>query len=123
VIFDTGAVIGFEKGKRNVAALIANAVLTGAPIHVPTVVVAEAWRGGARSARQALLLAGCRIEPLREGVARKAGEALAAVRGAKTIDAVVAASAHALGLPLVTADMDDMRPLAAHFGGLQLIAI
>jgi len=123
VIFDTGAIIGFERGKRNVAALVANAVLTGTPIHVPTVVVAEAWRGGARGARQALLLAGCRIEPLREDVARRAGEALAAVRGAKTVDAIVAASARALGLPLVTSDMEDMRPLAAHFGGLALIAI
>ena len=124
MIFDTGAVIGFEKGKRKVAALVANAVLTGAPkIYVPTVVVAEAWRGGARSARQALLLAGCRIEPLNEEVARRAGEALAAVRGATTVDAVVAACAHALGLPLVTSDMNHMRPLAAHFDGLALIAI
>jgi predicted nucleic acid-binding protein len=123
VIFDTGAVIGFEKGKRNVAALVANAVLTGATIHVPVVVVAEAWRGGARGAKQALLLAGCRIEPLHDAVARKAGEALATVRGATTIDAIVAACAHALRLPLVTADPDDMRPLAAHFSGLKLIVI
>lgn len=123
MIFDTGAIIGFERGKRSVAALVANAVLTGTPIHVPTVVVAEAWRGGARSARQALLLAGCRIEPLHDDVARKAGEALAAVRGATTVDAIVAASAYALGLPLVTSDMEDMRPLAAHFGGLALVRI
>jgi predicted nucleic acid-binding protein len=121
-MFDTGAVIGFEKGKRSVAALVAHAVLTGAPIHVPTVVVSEAWRGGTRSARQAMLLAGCRIEPLHEEVARRAGEAIAAVRGAKTIDAIVAASAHRLGLPLVTSDPEDMR-LAAHFEGLALIAI
>jgi predicted nucleic acid-binding protein len=123
VIFDTGAVIGFEKGKRNVAALVAHAVLTGSTIHVPTVVVAEAWRGGARGARQALLLAGCRIEPLHESVARKAGEALAAVHGATTIDAIVAACGHALGLPIVTSDVNDMRPLAGHFSGLKLIAI
>jgi predicted nucleic acid-binding protein len=123
VIFDTGAVIGYEKGKRSVAALVANALLTGSSIHVPTVVVAEAWRGGARSARQALLLTGCRIEPLHDPIARKAGEALAAVRGASAIDAIVAAFAHTMSLPLVTSDVEEMRSLAAHFKGLILVPI
>ncbi len=123
MIFGSGALIGFEKGKRSVGALVAHALVTRQPIHVPAVVVAEAWRGGARSARQAMLLAGCRIEPLHDSVARKAGEALARVRGATTIDAIVVACAHALRLPLVTTDVDDMRALAAHFGDVSLIEI
>jgi hypothetical protein len=45
------------------------------------------------------------------------------VRGSSTIDAIVAASASRLGLPIVTSDPDDMSPLADHFGGLALIAI
>jgi predicted nucleic acid-binding protein len=123
LIFDSGALIGFEKGKRGVAALVAHAIVTRRPIHVPTVVVAEAWRGGTRSVRQATLLAGCRIEPLYDGLARKAGEAQARVKGSTTIDAIVVACAHALRLPVVTSDPDDMRPLAAFFGNVSLIEI
>ena len=90
---------------------------------MPSIVVAEAWRGGRRSARIGSLIAGCIVAPLLEDVARMAGEALAAVRSATTIDAVVAASAYALGMPLVTGDFDDMSALAEHFDGLALIAI
>jgi hypothetical protein len=59
----------------------------------------------------------------RRNGARRAGEALAAVRGASAIDAIVIACAHALRLPLVTSDIDDMERLANHFGGVALIAI
>jgi predicted nucleic acid-binding protein len=123
MILDTGALIGFERRRRNVGVLVDHAWLEGHSIVVPTVVIAEAWRGGSLSARQARLLAGCRIEPLHDAVARKAGEALAVVKGATPIDAIVAACAHALGLPLVTSDLDDMERLAAHFGDVALIAI
>jgi len=120
---DTGALIAFEKRKRDVMALLGHAWQTGIALHVPTVVVAEAWRGGSGSARLAKILAACRIEPLVEDVARLAGEALGVVRGATTIDAIVVACAHALGAPLVTSDPRDLRALADHFGGIPLIPI
>jgi predicted nucleic acid-binding protein len=123
MIFDTGALIGFERGKHNVAALVAVALATRTPIVVPSVVIAEAWRGGRRSARMATLLAGCRIEPLHEGVARKAGEAMVAIQRATTIDAIVVAHAHALKLPIVTSDASDMRALATHFGGVHIVDV
>jgi len=123
MIFDTGALIGFERGKHSVAAFVAEAIATHTRIIVPSVVVAEVWRGGRRSARIAMLLAGCRIEPLHEIVAKRAGEALAAIRRATTIDAIVVAHAHALKLPLVTADASDMRALATHFSGVHIIDV
>ncbi len=61
-------------------------------ITVPTVVVAE-WWSGRPSKRMAQLLANVELEPLNTRLAGIAGEALAAVRTATTIDAIVAASA------------------------------
>ena len=120
---DTGALIAFEKSKREVMALLEHAWQAGITLHVPTVVVAETWRDGKRSARLAKLLAACRVDPLVEDVARLAGEALGSVRAAATIDAIVVASAHAIGAPVVTSDPGDLRALADYFGGLPLISI
>jgi len=123
MILDTGALIAFERGKQRIAALLDEASFDDSPIVVPTVVLAEAWRGGRRTARLAMLLRAVRVEPLHDAVARRAGEALAAVKSATTIDAIVVSCADALGLPLVTSDVDDMKRLADHFGGVALIAV
>lgn len=53
---DTGALIGFERADRRVLIHFKNAELQGQQLTVPTPVIAEAWRGGARSARIARLL-------------------------------------------------------------------
>jgi predicted nucleic acid-binding protein len=112
---DTGALIGFERNKREVVAVLEYAWRARMPIYVPTVVVTEAWRGGRRSARVASLLKACRVVPLLEIVARRAGEAMASVRGATAIDAIVVATARASASSVVTSDLDDLRRLADHF--------
>ncbi len=121
-VLDTGVLVGFERGKHGVAAVLDELRLARADLIVPTVVVAEAWRGGRRSARIARLVSACVVQPLGERVARLAGEACAVVRGATTIDAVVAASAFDLRCALVTGDVD-MRALASHFGALAIIDV
>jgi predicted nucleic acid-binding protein len=118
ITLDTGAVIAFERERRPIIAFLTNAWRGGTAIHVPTVVVAEAWRGGSRSARVGRLLSACRVDPLLEPVARLAGEAIARVRGATTIDAIVVASASVNGSAILTADNDDLEPLADWFGGV-----
>jgi predicted nucleic acid-binding protein len=122
-ILDTGALIAFEKNKRAFVVLLDEARLAGIAIRVPTVVIAEAWRGGRRSARIARLLSTCHVDPLLEPVARMAGEALASVRSATVIDAIVVASGVARGAHVVTSDPDDLRPLVARLGGMPVIAI
>jgi predicted nucleic acid-binding protein len=122
-ILDTGALIAFEKNKRAFVVLLDEARLAGIAIRVPTVVVAEAWRGGRRSARIARLLSTCHVDPLLETVARMAGEALAALRGPTVVDAIVVASAVACRAHVVTSDPDDLRPLVGHLDALPLIAI
>ena len=122
LVLDSGALIAFEKAKQLVAAVLKTALLEKRSLIVPAVVVAETWRGGARSARVAQLLRGCRIDPLFDANARLAGEALRHVR-ATTIDAIVAATAARFGAPVVTTDPDDLGALAEYFGDLKIIAV
>lgn len=71
---DSGALIVFERSDRRVIAHLKEAAQRGAELTVPTVVTAEVWRGGSRSARVARLLRACSIEALSEALAREAGE-------------------------------------------------
>lgn len=120
---DAGALIAFEKRKRLVYVLLDEAIEANRPVYVPSVVVAEVWRGGSRSARVAQLLSVCRVEPLLDEHARRAGEALRHVRQATTIDAIVASTAARLGTSVVTTDPHDLEVLADHLGGLTIIPV
>ncbi len=120
---DSGALIAFERRERRLLAHLKEAEGRGVDLTVPTAVIAEVWRGGPRAARLSLLLAVCVIEPLDDALARRAGEALAAVKGATTIDALVMASAATRGDRVLTSDPDDLLSLAAHFPGVRVIPL
>jgi predicted nucleic acid-binding protein len=120
---DTGVLIAFERVDRRVLAHLKNAELQGCQLTVPTPVVAEAWRGGGRSARIARLLEASVVEPLFEELARIAGEAAAAVRGATAIDAIVMASAASRGDRVLTSDFDDLDRLRAYFPGVRVLRV
>ena len=72
-------------------------------ITVPAGVITEWWRS--RNDVRERILAGVRVEPLSEGLAKIAGEALAAVKGATPIDAIVMASAAQRGDVVYTTDV------------------
>ena len=99
------------------------AELRGLEITIPTPVIVEVWRGGARSARVASLLPAAVVEPLSESVARRAGEALATAKGASVVDAVVMASAAQRNDRVLTADLEDLRRLHRHFPGVRLVRL
>ena len=120
---DTGALIGFERSDRRLLLHLKTAQMRGQELTVPTPVVAEAWRGGARSARIARLLDVCVIEPLFEDLARLAGEAIASISGASVIDAIVMASAARRGDRVLTADFNDLDRLRAHFPTVRLLTV
>ena len=84
-------------------------------------VIVEAWRGGPRSARIASLLEPCVIEPLFPELARVAGEATAAVKGATVVDAVVMASAASRGDRVLTSDFEDLDRLRSYFPAVRLL--
>jgi predicted nucleic acid-binding protein len=84
-------------------------------------VIAEWWRG--RSDDRERILAAVRVEPLSESVAKLAGEALARVRGATAIDAIVVASAAQRGDVVYTSDVDDLSRLSGHFRAVRILGI
>jgi predicted nucleic acid-binding protein len=120
ITFDTGALIALEGRSARMLRVVDAAVQGDKRITVPTVVVAEWWRGRP-SKRMAQLLASVELEPLSVQLAGIAGEALAAVRTATTIDAIVVASAAQRGDTIFTADVEDLDRLARHFRGVRVL--
>jgi hypothetical protein len=110
--FDSGALIALER--RDVGMAIKLRVLhqAGVSITIPANAMAEWWRKGHG---QASILALGTVEPLNEGIAKAAGEALAKVRGSTAIDATVMASAAQRGDRVFTSDPGDMQRLQRHF--------
>lgn len=119
--FDTGALIALERRRQRVARVYATAVADGVPVTVPAVVITEWWRG--RSDARELILRGLRIEPLDDGLAKVAGEAIAAIGGATAVDAIVMASAARRGDIVYTSDVGDLERLREHFPGVRVLAV
>lgn len=88
---DTAALVALERRRDRVLRLLRAAAVRRMPVTAPAVVVSEWWRG--RTDVRDAILAAVLVEPMSVRLARVAGEALAAVRGATTIDAIVMASA------------------------------
>lgn len=118
--FDTGALIGLERRRQRIGQVYRTAVEDGLIVTVPSAVVAEWWRG--RSDARETILEGVRVEPLDEGLAKLAGEALAETRGATVVDAIVMASAARRGDAVYTADLSDLLRLQVYFPGVRLLA-
>jgi predicted nucleic acid-binding protein len=108
---DAGALIAFERGQRNVVALVARAIERDAVLAVPAGVVAQIWRDGARQARLTRLLAASIIDivPLDDHAARAAGQLLGASGTTDVVDASAVWCARERGHAVVTADVEDMR--------------
>ena len=87
---------------------------------VPADVVAEWWRG--RSDIREHILESVMIEPLTDRLARLAGECLASVGGATTVDAIVMASAAQRGDAVYTSDVTDLERLRSFFPGVRVFA-
>ena len=102
------------------SAVFAAATKQGLVITVPTAVVAEWWRG--TDVRHAnLLLSAVNVEELSVPLSKAAGEALAAIPSATTIDAVVMASAARRGDIVYTSDVGDLAALQPHFPGVRIL--
>jgi predicted nucleic acid-binding protein len=119
--FDTGALIALERRSQRIRNVVTRAVALGIRITVPAAVVTEWWRG--RTDARQLILNSLMVEPLSEGVAKLAGEAIASVHGATAIDAIVMASAALRGGVVYTSDVDDLERLRARFPGVRVLGV
>jgi predicted nucleic acid-binding protein len=119
--FDTGALIALERRAQRMRAIIERALQTDQPITVPADVVTEWWRG--RTDLRDSIVAAVDIEPLTEALAKRAGEALAAVPGATLVDAVVMASAASRGDIVYTSDVEDLERLRRRFPSVRVLGV
>lgn len=117
--FDTGALIALERRRQRMTQIYRLAVEDGLLVTVPAAVVAEWWRG--RTDAREMILRGVRVEPLDGELAKLAGDALAAVARATTIDAIVMASAARRGDIVYTTDMGDLSKLEAFFPSVRVL--
>ncbi len=118
--FDTGALIALERRGQRISQAYRTAVEIGARVTVPTPVLVEWWRG--RTDTRELLLRGVRVEPLDSELAKLAGEAIRAIAGATSVDAVVMASAARRGDVVYTSDPGDLLRFVPFFPGVRVLS-
>lgn len=121
ITFDTGALIALERRNLRARQILERALEAKLRITVPSPVLTEWWRG--RTDLRQRILAAVRVEPLSQELATLAGEALAAVRGATPIDAIVMASAAMRGDVVYTSDVDDLARLQKHFAAVRVLRV
>ncbi|UUY02873.1 hypothetical protein LRS13_19630 [Svornostia abyssi] len=115
LVFDAGAFLAFERGDKTVRALLDLDRAAGRSPRTHGGVVGQVWRGGARQALLARLLAGTEIVPLDATLGREAGVLLAAAGTSDAIDAAVALLARD-GDTIVTSDRGDLEALVWQAG-------
>lgn len=118
---DTGALIALERQRQRMREVLERALAKDQPITVPADVLGEWWRG--RTDLRDSIVASVDIEPLSEELAKRAGEALAAVPGATLVDAIVMASAAARGDVVYTSDVSDLERLRKRFPSVRVLAV
>lgn len=131
LIFDSGALIAIEDRDPRIAVWLTRALADkGQPPIIPTVVIAEYWRGSQRSARVWQAIKSFTVQPLTMELAREAGLLLGRHPGAITarankgkslvVDAIVVATAANVGGTILTADIPDISELAAEYSTVQV---
>ena len=115
LLLDAGALIGIDRDDRRVAGLIELGRRSGATLVTSTPIVAQAWRGSARQARLARLLAMIDVRTVHLADARAAGELLAATGTADVVDAFLTLLT-VPGDQLLTSDPDDLSALVTERG-------
>jgi len=119
--FDTGALIALERRHARIAKVLATATADDLRITVPAVVLAEWWRGPSKMRAQ--ILAVVDVEPVDGELAKAAGEAMASVRSATIVDAIVMASAARRGDVVYTSDFGDLDRLRQHFPAVRVLRV
>lgn len=74
VTYDPGALIAGDRADRRTWALHAGFIAEEVVPNIAAPVIAEAWRGESRQASLARMVAGCQIEDMTAGQARRVGE-------------------------------------------------
>jgi predicted nucleic acid-binding protein len=119
-VLDTGALIALERGKRRMIEIAKTARIDGIPLFVPSICIAEWWRGRT-DLREKILAAMYVVHD--DALMRLAGEALAQVPKATTIDAVVMATAAWKKALVYTSDVEDLERLQRVFPTVRVLGV
>ncbi|WP_434447807.1 PIN domain-containing protein [Lentzea sp. E54] len=113
LILDAGALIHVEGNPRGrVYAACRYALDSGTRALLPTVVLAQVWRGTARQAPVAMLRRMCQPVPFTEDVAEAVGRLLALAGTSDVVDAAVVIAAVSNNCAVLTSDPADLGKLA-----------
>lgn len=123
LVLDAGALIAVERRARRIWALLDEARQRGTEVVVPTTALAQAWRGGPRSAPLSMLLEASRVDALDEERAKEVGIRLGERNGSDVADAHVVCCAIAADAPVATSDPDDVAALDDAAGDIATIAL
>jgi len=115
LVLDAGALIAIDRDDRRVAGLVELGRRAGAALVTTAPVVGQAWRGSARQARLARLLAMIDVRAAGLPEAKAAGELLAATGTSDVVDAMLALVA-VPGDQVLTSDLHDLRALVEQRG-------
>ena len=118
---DTGALIALERRRQRIREILEHALAEDQRITVPADVIGEWWRG--RTDVRERILESVDVEPLSEALAKIAGEALASVKGATLVDAIVMASAASRGDRVYSSDVADLERLRRHFPSVRVLGV
>ncbi len=119
--FDTGALIALERNRHRMVSIFKTARVDQVPMIVPSVCVAEWWRG--RTDLREKLLAAVVIDHTDDALVRVTGEALAAVPRAACIDAIVMATAARRGGIVFTSDVEALTRLQRFFTSVRVLGV
>jgi hypothetical protein len=122
-LYDAGALIALDNDDRRMWARHKIALDEGRDIHVPAVVVGQAWRDSRRQVRLGRALAGCRVEPLGLQVSKAAGVLCGKAGTADVVDATVVVMATALRAIVWTSDPRDIAALAGESGARPALVV
>lgn len=123
VALDAGALIAFERGREAVAVIVAQAEALDMELVIPATALAQAWRGGPRSASLAMLIDGANVEPLDERRAKQVGERLGQRGTTDVADAHVVCTALDRDASILTSDPDDIAGLTQADETLEIVPV
>ncbi|MEU6482722.1 PIN domain-containing protein [Streptomyces sp. NPDC046887] len=110
-LYDAGVLIAIDNDDRNMWARHHLALEEGRDIHVPSVVVSQAWRNSRRQVRLGKFLAGCTVMPVGLETAKAAGVLCGEAGTSDVVDAAVVVMAANYGAIIWTSDPSDIRVL------------
>jgi hypothetical protein len=115
-VYDAGALIALDNNDRRMWARHKIALDEGRDLHVPAIVVGQAWRDARRQVRLGRVLAGVQVDPVGLDVGKAAGILCGNAGASDVVDAAVVVMAIAQRAIIWTTDVSDIAALCRASG-------